>query len=226
MRLQGVLGVAVVSAVGAVARADVVFQDGVFAPANWTNIQVVGTGSSTSSQLLAGGNPGEAMEMTSTVNSGFGSLVRAFHPYGFTQATTYNPATQGAISSVAFSVDYFPVSGPPGGQGIALAFKQALVVYFALAIPGLNTAAWQTDAGTVTAADFTRADGLAGAPNFSAAGAPIRFGLLTYNSTGGDGVGFTTVADYDNYFVRIVPGPGTAWLAGAGVVVGMRRRRA
>lgn len=209
------------------ASADVIFQDGTFANTNWGTLEVIGNGTASSMQMVAGGNPGSFRHLTNNLAAGPGALIRVFHHYGASQATRYDPATMGAITSLDFSVDFEPISGPTGGQGVAIAFKQAQVVYFASPLAIGNNPVWQTHSGTgLIAANFVRADGLPGVPDFSAAGAPIRFGLVTYNSANGAGTPFTTEAGYDNFFVRVVPTPSAATVVGLAGLSGLRRRRA
>src|SRR5690349_11659427 len=106
MRFNVLIGGAAVAAFVGAASADVIFQDGVFTSANWPAAQVVGVGTSPSTQLLSGGNPNEALEITDNVPAGFPSVIHAFHQYGATTATIYTPSTQGAITSLACSVDF------------------------------------------------------------------------------------------------------------------------
>lgn len=208
------------------ALAQVTFQDGTFAGSQWV-VETFGTGSVSGAQV-SGGNPGTARQVTNTLGSGAGAMIRGLHRFGTSQATTYEPLSQGAITSLQYAIDYLPISGPTGGQGVAFAIKQGQVAYFApssaLAIG--NGTSWQSHVATLTQADFVRIDGLAGAPDFGAAGARIRFGFMSYNSANGSGVGFDTMASYDNFSVSVVPAPGLMGLAGAAGICAMRRRRA
>jgi hypothetical protein len=62
----------------------------------------------------------------------------------------------------------------------------------------------------LTAADFTAVSG-SGSINFSAAGAPIRFGFITSNSNGSGGGSYFNEVAYDNFNVRIVQVPAPCW---------------
>src|SRR4051812_30814649 len=111
MRTYLCLSAAAGAAFGFSARADVTFSDSMFPDANWPMVQITGTGSSSSAQLLSLGNPDEARQITTTVNAGTPSSVFAFHQYGGTTATIFTPQTQGAIVSIIASMDYLAVSG-------------------------------------------------------------------------------------------------------------------
>ena len=209
------------AALSSLVHADVTFSDSVFPNANWPMIQITGTGSASSVQILTGGNPNEARQLTTTVNSGTPSSVFAFHQYGNTTATTYTPSASGAISSIIASFDYLAVSGQ---QGLAIALKQSTFTYYAIPVSATDAAAYHTDTATLTAADFVRVDGVAGNPNFTSTGAAMRFGIISFNSTGADGSGFTTIANVDNWSVHIVPAPGSLALLGVAAAA-LRRRR-
>lgn len=218
MAMGVVLGVCCVPALG-----QVTFQDGDFVDATWV-VDTIGTGSVVGAQVVGVGNPGKARQVTNVLGDGSNTLIRGFHRFGTTQATTYEPLTQGPIASLEYALDYFPVGGPTGGQGVAFGLRQGQVTYFASSLAIGNTSAWQTHAASLTASDFARMDGLAGVPNF-VNGARIRFGFMTYNSWNGTSTGFETVALYDNFSVRVVPAPAGAGLIGALGVVALRRRR-
>jgi hypothetical protein len=220
MRASFAACVVAIAALSGVASADVIFSDSVFPNANWPMVQLTGTGSSSGVQILSGGNPNEARQITTTVSPGIPSSIFGFHQYGNTMATTYTPSTQGAISSIIATFDYLAVSGQ---QGLAFALKQSTFTYYAHAVTASNITGYLTDAATLTAADFTRVDGVAGNPNFTSTGASMRFGIMSFNSTGPDGNGFTTIANVDNWSVDVVPAPGS--LAILGLAAALRRRR-
>lgn len=206
------------------ALGQVTISDGTFSDPAWI-IETVGTGSVSGAQV-SGGLPGTARQVDNMLGAGSGALIRGLHRYGTTQATTYEPLSQGAITSLQFSLNYLPLSGPTGGQGVAIALKQGQTIYFSSPIAVGNGSTWMTYAGEVTAASFQRMDGQAGAPNFSSTGARIRFGFMTYNSASGAGTAFTTSAMYDNFSVTVVPGPASAGMLGAlGLFASRRRRR-
>jgi hypothetical protein len=207
-------------AITAAARADVTFSDSVFPNANWPTIQITGTGSSTSIQITTGGNPNEARQITTTVASGFPSSVFAFHQFGNTTGTIYTPSSQGPITSIIASMDCLAISGQ---QGLAFAIKQATVFYYAAPVTASDIVAYNTDAATLTAADFVRLDGQPGNPNF-VNGQSMRFGIFSFNSTAQDGNGFTTVANVDNWSMHLVPAPSSLALLGLGAAAFRRRR--
>lgn len=207
-------------AIASAARADVTFSDSVFPDSNWPAVQISGTGTSIGTQILSGGNPNEARQITTSVAAGFPSSIYAFHQYGNTMGTIYTPSSQGAITSIIASMDYLAVSGQ---QGLAFGMKQASIFYYAAPVTAADIAAYHTDSVTLTAADFVRVDGQAGNPNF-VNGQSIRFGIMSFQSTAPDGNAFTTVANVDNWSMHLVPAPGAlALLALAGAP--FRRRR-
>jgi hypothetical protein len=206
------------AAITSAARADVTFSDMIFPDANWPMVQLTGTGSSSSAQILTGGNPNEARQITTTVSAGSPSSIFAFHQYGSTTATIYTPSTQGAITSIIASMDYLAVNGQ---QNLAFGLKQSNIFYYAAPVLATDAAAYHADAAALTAASFVRVDGLAGNPNF-ATGASIRFGVMSLNATGADGLGFTTVADIDNWSVHLIPSPAPLALV---ALAALRRRR-
>lgn len=208
---------------GMPAFAQVTFQDSTMADADW-GIELVGLGDSTGVQVPFG-NPGTGRQVTVTVAQGLGNSLRAWHKFGTTQATTFNPPTQGAIPLLQFSIDYLTLSGPGHGQGLAIALKQGSVIYYASPLLPTIENAWRTHAGSVTAANFVRADGLAGTPDFSASGARIRFGFLAFGNADPSGAGHQSESVYDNFLVQVVPAPGPAFLlAGVAGLAAARRR--
>jgi hypothetical protein len=222
------LAIATIAAVGAgggLAHADVTYTDGTFNPSVW-GFEVVGGGSSTPSQVASGGNPGAYRQINQSVPANTGWFY-GFSRYGTNTATRYDPATQGAISSVDFSIDGRLIS-TVGGQipGVGMGIKQGSLVYVQTAFANLGNASWGTVASTgLTPADFMCVNG-SGTVDFSASGGPLRFGFVTINAsfsaqpTGG-------VSEYDNYNVVVhqVPAPGAIALVGVGMLAASRRRR-
>lgn len=227
-----VLGVLSCAALVSAAGADVVFSDTEFANSNWALETVFtgptgNTGSATAAQSAATGNPGNARRVTLTTGGSFGDTVSAFSRYGTTQATRFDPTTQGAINAVSWTIDARFVTGTfaGAGQGLVLGLKQGTVIYGADYHVTGSSGSWATSSATgMTAASFSRLDGLTGTPDFSAAGLPIRFGFIASNSNGGGQ--YSTTVDYDNFSVTVtqVPAPGAALILGiAGAA--LRRRR-
>jgi hypothetical protein len=206
------------------ALADVVITDTEFSDSVWVteSIAVDAGGSASAAQSSGTGNPGNARRVTLTPSAS--GTIWGFSRYGNTNATRYVPSTDGAIASIAFSFDASLVDGFGQGQSVAIALKQGQVTYAAsFAITGAG-GGWQTFSNaTLVAANFSRLDGLAGIPNFSAAGAPIRFGFASGNTA--LGTSYTTIADYDNFSVTIRQVPGPASILALAGLVALRRRR-
>lgn len=222
-RVVGVIGAAacVVPALG-----DVVFSDANFNPGNWgfETIQTGNGGTSVASQV-ATGNPGTARELANSVNAGPAGVF-GFSRYGTNIATRYDPATQGAIASVDFGIDYRFVSGVGGqGHGLQLGAKQGSFVYAAAYTVTGSSGVWGSySALNILDTDFTPLNG-GPAIDFSSSGAFIRFGFIVSNSTIGGP--YSNTVDYDNFAVTVhqVPAPaaGLALFGLAGVAA--RRRR-
>lgn len=190
------------------ALAAVTYSDGTFASGTWVIelIQENGGGGASAVQSAGTGNPGDARRVTTTVNAGspdLPSTVWAFQRYGTNVATRYEPATQGPIGAIAFSIDYRLVSGFGDGQGLAVGLKQGQMVYAAAYTVTGSSGQWGEHMVTgLRASDFSLVGGGDGEPDFSAGGAPIRFGFITSNSTRGE-LGYSITVDYDNFFVRV-----------------------
>lgn len=207
------------------ARADVTFSDTEFANAGWgLDTITVGAGGTSVGTQTTGGNPGFGRQVTN--NLIIGGEVYALHRYGTSTATRYEPLVSGAIASVDFSIDAKWLSGIGGlGHGITIGAKQGTVVYRA----GFDTTGsdglWHTHAATgFTAASFVAVGG-SGAIDFSATGAPIRFGFLVSN--GAVNESYTNVVLYDNFQVVVhnVPAPASAAVLCLGGLTAIRRRR-
>jgi opacity protein-like surface antigen len=223
--LQVFAAASTVLALAGIASADVTLSDTEFVPSNWgLETAILGAGGTSSGLQVSGGNPGFAREMTNTANSG--GTIYGFSRFGTTTATRYEPAVQGAILSVDYSIDARWLSGAGGdGHSIMFGAKQGTFVYFAdVDITG-SSGAWTTHGALgLTAAAFQPLT--TGAPiNFSASGAPLRFGFIVGNTAPGGG--YTNVVMYDNFNVTIhnVPAPGVLGLAGLCGVLTFRRRR-
>ncbi|MBU6413774.1 MAG: hypothetical protein KGS45_09885 [Planctomycetes bacterium] len=218
--------------IASLAQADVVYSDGTFTPSNWglETFTANGAGGSvTAAQLSSGGNPGQARSVTNTTGTGPDQTIFGLHRYGTTNATRYEPLNQGAIASVDFSIDFAFRSGVGGqGHGLALGAKQGTVIYAAAATVTGSSTAWNTYSVTgLSAADFTAVSGT-GAINFSASGAPIRFGFITSNSNGSSGTSYFNEIAYDNFLVRVNQVPAPTWtsvVCGTLITTACRRRR-
>jgi hypothetical protein len=205
----------------------ITYSDGTFTPSNW-GFETVGSGVSTPAQIAAGGNPGSYRQIDHTVNQNTGWYY-SFSRYGTTNATRYEPAVQGAIASLDFSIDARVVS-TQGGQlpGLALGAKQGTLVFMQSSFFNVGNPAWGGyGVSGLTAASFTCING-AGSLDLSAGGAPIRFGFVVLNASFSP-ITTGSVSEYDNFSVtaHAVPAPSALGVAaGVGLAgAGLRRRR-
>lgn len=209
----------------AAASADVTYSDGFFAPSNWGfETLVAGSGGTSSASQDDGGNPGATRLVSNAVNAPNGTVF-GFSRYGTTNASRYVPATMGAIATVDFRIDSIFFAGIGGqGQGLMIGAKQGQVVYqAAYTTTGDSSTAWVShEAIGLTAADFLPLLGTAPAIDFSAAGAPIRFGFIAGSSS--TTVGYENAVLYDNFEVVVRNVPSPAGLALAGLFVLAKRR--
>lgn len=221
----GFLGIAASFLLANSAQADVTFSDTEFYDADWS-VHTVGlvTGGTSTGVQSSGGNPGFGRAVTNNMNL-FGTIY-SLHAYGSTAATMYDASASGAIGSVDFSIDAQWLAGIGGqGEGIALGAMQGSSLYYAdYDITG-STGFWNTFTSSgLVASDFVSFNG-GGPIDFSAGGAPIRFGFVVGNYAP-DQAYFNTVI-FDNFSVTIhtVPAPAAGALLLAGLVARRKRRQ-
>jgi hypothetical protein len=93
----------------------------------------------------------------------------------------------------------------------------------------VNTPSWQTYTFTPVASDWfliNPSGGVSGpGPDFSAAGAPMRFGFFTANGTSAGGNPYTNVGLNDNFVVSFIPAPSAAVLLALSGLIAARRNR-
>ena len=227
-------------AMAAPAMANLTFTDGTFDPANYTATVVFLTDPANSSfvsgQCTVCGNPpglGQFFSMNvTTTPAGVLFGAETLINNGF----SYDPSTQGPITSITASVDKnLGVNiQSSGGNTFRPTIEQG-GVFYAAAIPGptLNTVpgggftGYNTIANTLTAADFVQYDPTTSTfgtahPNF--AGGAMLFGLTQQF---GSNAMETITAEYDNLsFVIATPEPAGMLVLGAGFagLLALRRR--
>jgi hypothetical protein len=149
-----------------------------FDPADWAVTEQATNGATQSARQEGGGGSG-----------GYRRMVHALPPESTIAVThlylgeTYDPATQGAIERIDYREDRIEFDPPFPGAAVAGRFVlvQDGQVFVYTPDPLAFTATdWQTlRVEGLTAADFAT-DGAQ--PDFSAAGAPLRFGFIRANS--------------------------------------------
>jgi uncharacterized protein (TIGR03382 family) len=197
------------------------FSDGTFNTGDWsqTSFQYGPNGGSGSpSQVLSGGNPGAARYITNSCGSFFSGALNA----QYYEAFSYNPAVDGPLSALTFSIDS---RFEDGLQAVSFVVRQGGSTWQAGYF--LNTSQWATYSMSPAANDWFAMTGASvptPAPDFSASGAPITFGFWTGNGTAG-GFGYSRSGWFDNFTVSFIPTPGATSAALLGVALLGRRRR-
>ncbi|MBS0187458.1 MAG: hypothetical protein JSS51_05280 [Planctomycetes bacterium] len=202
----GVLLAAALTALAGVASSaladnQVSFTDGTFANADWTlTLVTTGTGGTATGTQNANGNPGTGRRVVHNVNGGTTS-VQAQH-MNIAGANIMDLAS-GDIITIDCSIMARYNSGVGGnGQTIAFLVEQAGVRYASSSLTTGSSGNWVTRSASLTAASFSRVDGLPGTPDFSSAGAPLTFGYRTVNNGSGGGA-FSQTVTYDNFSVIV-----------------------
>jgi hypothetical protein len=213
------------------AAGTITFSDGTFNLANYsTAFSYIGTAGTTATytQCASCGNPGQALALTITEPTGGTSGVTDVL-IGITNSTfTYDPATQGAITSISASVDKdFTINEAANYNNTFRPLIEQDGNFYAAGIAGPpltgpGTTGYNTlSNGALLATDFLQvntATGTFGTANPNFAGDPMVFGLAQLLA--GDGVpGNTALLDYDNLNLTLstTPEPSAIALLGVGL---------
>ncbi len=181
--------------------------DDTFNTENWELIPLViidtdvrGDATIEASQEASGGNPGafRRIEQELAISENFATIL-GFHR---NTNTSYNPSTQGPISSLDFSIDSIKFSeGDAPSVGIAL--MQDGGIY--LGAGSKTQEFWRTHTlSSLKAKDFSSLEFFT--PNFSSSGGEITFGFIFTSSGLADEAGTTFVGGVDNWSITITSG--------------------
>jgi len=227
-----------VSAMAAsLAAANITLSDGEFFEANWINQAIVnGSGSGFAvARFTNGGNP-DAYQDTSN-NVAPGERIITNHVY---QPANYDPAANGPISQINFSVDV--LDGSTNATILKVFLSQNGLAYYSTGFHTISSSGWTPYSLTaLTAADFdSNSDAGLGSPpsgqqpDFSAGGNLISVGYTLIDSfAGAPGQILIAGNGIDNFSAAFtaVPEPSSVLLAALGFVGlvsrgGRRRKRA
>lgn len=209
LRSNGLLAFQPVARLAVSAVPGLVFEDTEFLAANWQASPLptdVGGPpvSHLDESLTSGGNPGAFRKMTFQVPTGAGS-ARVFYS---ALASTYEPATQGAIYVIDYSEDCIALQ--PGSNGYSqsnMLIEQGGRRFLSNTFDVCSATTWRTTVKRASLApgDFRLFDGPAcgtgeSCPDFSASAAPMRFGYwrIAYTAPGG-----TLAHGIDNWKVTV-----------------------
>jgi hypothetical protein len=181
------LGAAAIAAAAAPAGAQigVAFRDGTFADADWAATVISDTsaghvGTFLAQQVGAGGNPGAYRYVRHNYCQG------AFIVGHLRAGAVYDPAVQGAATTISGSYDLTHINPPPGqGVGYGLLLRQGDTYYAVAAGDTVTGTGWAAFVAAPTpASGFQRVTGLGPEqPNFSATGAPMQLGYYSGNTS-------------------------------------------
>jgi hypothetical protein len=208
------------------AHADTVFTDTTFNLTNYSTTVFTSTGATAAaSQCPTCGNPGSALEIDMSFPTGNSAADLGVVNNTF----SYDPLTQGAITSISASVDKdLTLNSSSGGGDTFHPMIEQDGNYYIAAIAGVGlsgpgTTGYETLSETgLLATSFTQyffATGTTGTANPNFDGDPMLFGLAQISGSNGTAL---LTADYDNLSLDLVtpaaaPEPSSLLLLGAGL---------
>jgi PEP-CTERM motif len=217
-------------------RADVLFSDSTFNLANYTQqlYRSDPTVSVAAAQTLSNGNPAPSLEIRIAVPATtFFETQQGFIGNAF----TFDPAVQGAIQSIDFSLDKnFTANQPFDFNSVRALIEQGGKFYEAIIPISTTPGVWTTGSATgLLATDFSAFDFVTGMldanqhPSFN--GSPLAFGFANrFGQTSDVPTEASEDVLYDNLALNVnvgetVPEPGSVALLGSGLAILLARRR-
>lgn len=177
------------------ALAQVTLTDGDFDAANWQDIVYLndtGTSLTRAIRVASDGNPGAHREMAFQWNTSGGSA--AIYVYSRFLNATYNPSTQGAITTIDYSEDGRVTSDSAGANSITLPARMGLeqggIIYRSRVVSVVQNSPFPGDwtnlaLSGLRAGNFIKGDDTVPGPDnpdFSASGGVINLGYIRANS--------------------------------------------
>lgn len=194
------LQLALVAVLAASAGAEpVVIQDGQFLDSDWQVTVFTSTGATTTAQRLdSGGNADAYRFMTHQLPKSSNVSVQHFY-----LGASYDPGADGAIAAISYSEDRIQFHPPFGGAAVGALFfvAQANRVHYANDITFTNTSWTNRKLSCLEPDDFTLSGGVL--PDFSASGAPLRFGFLRSNTNSSTSIDLELQHGIDNFRVVV-----------------------
>lgn len=177
------------------------YTDSTFNNSDWTStvlpVSTAGT-SSTSGKNTGSGNPAPSRITSHSFGPG---QIQVAH---LNATAFYDPAVQGAITSLSYAYDLIHYNPPTGAAfGFSIIVFQNNTYYRSLPADAVLSGSWQAFGKSgLTAESFVKLSGDSPNvnPDFSCQGSKIQFGYLTYNSSNG---AMSLRGGIDNWTVRI-----------------------
>jgi hypothetical protein len=198
----------VASSAPALAFNDVVISDGTFAPADWTHSILWSMPTATMgpmAQQPTGGNPGFYQ---SGQHHTVGSFATIYDGHLYTGGPSYDPSTQGAITSIDIQYDYIDLPPSIGGTQNGILISQSGHNYIRPVDSSLWTT-WNTHslAGLLSSdsgwSDVSASGVATGHPDYSSAGGTMQFGYYTFNWSLAQGFDVQRFWGVDNFQVTV-----------------------
>jgi hypothetical protein len=212
-KLATLLAPAALLALALPAAAAPTFADSTFNLADYTITKSLQSGTGVVSQSASGGNPGSALEIDYTVPAAPPFTNTYGNIYFLNNGFTYDPSVDGALSSIAWSMDKKTTILQP--SNFVLVNGQSFLVlqggnYYAAAVGLASTqGVYQTASLTTSFSDFSLVTDMAAGTVNSALHPSFAAGLMEFGFRNGYGIGPQTAAQLqvfeDNFSVTLTP---------------------